>query len=171
MTYRQFVDYLKQRQRLRAVKMKQPEDEWWPEAHFAGASVRTVPIPTGFFQDRGTKRMLVDELLVPTIRTSKVRLFGLQLVMYMLSSDNPDPIAQNIMGRGEYDPEGIPNFADVPGRIEVVHIIVWDAERAESHVAEITRPEKGAPKLGEWRMGDMDTLGGPMFDPIAEALR
>lgn len=170
MTYRQFVDYLKQRQRFRALEMKQPDDEWWPEAHFAlPAQTRTVRIDPSYFRDRLSKRFLVNEVIVPVIRAGRVRMFGLQLVMYMLNSKNP--AAQGIIDRPEYDPVGVPNFADVPGRIEVVGVTVWDAERTESWTAEIARPESGPPTLGVWQMATVGSLWGPMFDPITAAMR
>lgn len=172
MTYRQLVDYLKQRQRLRLRRMTKPDDEWWPEAHFALADeLRTIAIDPVYFEDRLSKRLLVDKVIVPAIHAGRVRLFGLQLVTYAISSANPDPVAQDVMGRAEYDPVGLPNFEAIPGRVEFLLVAVWDAERAEIWTATIDRPASGPPALGPWEMAAIDTLGGPMFDPIEAALR
>jgi hypothetical protein len=172
LTYRQFVDHLKQRQRMRLRPMTRPDDDWFPEAHFVlDGGLRTVPLDLAYFADRLSKRLLVNELLVPAIRAGRARMFGLQLVMYTIRANNPDPVAQNVMSRPEYDPVGLPDFETIPGREEQLMVTVWDPERAETWIARIDRPAKGAPHLALWSMANIGSLWGPMFDPITEALR
>lgn len=167
LTYRQFADHLKQRARQRHAKMRDPEDCWPSEATFVlPDEIRNIPIDPLYFSNRLAKRVMVQELLVPAIKVGKARMFGYQGEFYALREDHP--VAQETHS-DEYDPAGIPDYGTVPGHLEFLNIGVWDAERAEMWSAEITRPESGPPKLGPWQVAE--NVWGPMFDPIAEAMR
>lgn len=141
MNYRQVVDHVKQRQRLAHRRMREPEDDWFPEAFFLqGEHLHQQLIPTRWFDDRASKEELVRGVFVPLIRTARVRVFAFSVVMYALTSEHPmSKLMQKRWEAGEESPtRGLPRFQDVKGSVEQLCVHAFDAERHEGWMAQIT---------------------------------
>jgi hypothetical protein len=175
MNYRQTVDHVKQRQRLKHRQMQRPDDDWYPEAFFLRDDrLHHQPIPMPWFENRASKEALVREVFVPLIRAGHIRVFVFSVVMYMLSSEHP--MGKVIFERedaGEDSPaRGLPRFQDVEGSVEQLWVHAFDAERHEGWVAQIKRPKRGRPQLAPFELiAGPDQMWGDMIDPIKEALR
>jgi hypothetical protein len=67
----------------------------------------------------------------------------------------------------------IPAFDEMglDGLCEDVLLSVFDAERHEAWLAEVTRDRTGRPTLGKWRLEGPDAMSGHWIDPIREAMR
>lgn len=175
MTYRQLADHVKQRQRLRLQKMTRPGDDWYPEVYYVRPQgVDEVPIDPAYFRDRATKHQLVNGVMVPAIRTGRVRMVALTVVMYALRDTHPMmQVIEERKAAGDPAPgRGLPYFQDVEGSIEMLWIHVFDAERYEGWTAQIKRPAKGRPELAPFELNAVnEEMSGELTDPIKAALR
>lgn len=160
MTYREFVNFVKDTIREYGAGFTSPNDDW-PMAICVDHSTDATP---HWFEPP-------DEV---TARPDGIQILGQALAAGSLIT-RPTKVAivtstwQVIVDRDEPVPPDMPRPGDHPDRFEAVVAIVMDAERVEPWTALIERHPDAPPTLGEWEVGD--EAGGALVDPLRAALR
>lgn len=152
MTYREFAENIKRQVRAIAATLE-PGEDWAPVVFFErDGAVTVTPLPPAMLNSRTGKDALTAGLAM-VCQIAGTRKLGMVTTVWVA--------APNDEGKA-------PSESD--DRREGVMVTVYDAERAEGHLAVIERREGEHPLLAPWdQLGD--TVDGPMARPIIEALR
>jgi hypothetical protein len=172
MTYRQFVDASLNAVRNVGKSFTGPDDDWAPMALLDGPhGIVPAALSMEFFASDATKDALVCEHLPALIRSTQTRKLALVLSAWM-SVVPRSPEVDAALDEGRY-PSRVRPSQD-PNRQEIVSVSVYDAERAECHIARILRDGQGPPRLAKWSEAHIgpDELGGRFVDSrLLDALR
>lgn len=173
MTYRQFVDYVLQRQRL--YKPGAPDGDWPPSVYFDhGPHVATHPIPKPLLANAATKRHFINNVVCAYIATARPVKVATVVGVYQLTEGHPvgQIIAERILENPDESPtRGLPRFQEIEGSTEWLMVQVFDAERFEPWQARVLRSKSAPPRLGPFELPGVDALTGAWSDPIREAMR
>jgi hypothetical protein len=137
-------------------------------AHREGC-LHTVRIPGQWFGSLAAKEALVRKVFVPLASAGCQKFATVNAAWGM---EPGSPLAREINRLVEADAP-IPAFDEMglDGLCEDVLLSVFDAERHEAWLAEVTRDRTGRPTLGKWRLEGPDAMSGHWIDPIREAMR
>lgn len=167
-TFDQFAERVLLQARMVGRTFTKPDDDWAPVALIdTPRGIGVVAIDSDYFADYESKRALAELVLPTLVREHKARKLALVTSAWMsFLADRPE--ARDAMTRGKLRP------SQDPERIEVVWIIVMDAEVKRAWSAPILRSRRKPPRLGPWTTHSDSAdrvVGGPMVESVIQALR
>lgn len=165
-TFDEFAKHVREQVRVVGRTFTEPDADWSPVAIVeTPATIAVVGIDPAFLADQESKHLLGEQALPALVRQHKARKLALVMSAWMSVVENRPGLAEALV-RGELRP------SQDPERIEVVWVVVMDAEVKHAWMAQIRRSRRKPPKLGPWTQPpEGGELAGLMVDSVAEALR